>query len=259
MARANLHRPTPARRIGAGFRALRGFTMIELLIALTIGIFLTGALLTIVQMNRTVFGNQSLLSQLQDNERLAMSMMSDVVQSAGYFPNPTLYTAGNVFPASGSFGSQQWITGTYGGGAAPGDSLTVRYMTASGDGNLTCSGQPNTSGGNVLYVSQFQVVQVNATTSQLVCTVGGTAYALATGITNMTVLYGVQTNAAAPGRNVDSYMNAAQVTNWSNVISVLVTMTFTNPLYNNGNSPGQPPTFQIQRLMQVLGVGGPTL
>jgi type IV pilus assembly protein PilW len=261
MARSNSQRLTRARAIGRRPRvgALRGFTLLELMIAVSIGIFLTGALLTIVQMNRTVFGNQSLLAQLQDNERLATSMMSDVVQSAGYFPNPTLNTAGTAFPAAGSFAALQTIVGNYGGGAAPGDSLTVRYMTASGDGILNCSGLPNSSGANQLYVSQFAVQTIGGV-SQFVCTMNGTQYALATGVTNMTVLYGVQTNLAAP-RNVDTYMNATQVTaqgDWGNVISVLVALTFTNPLYKGPNQ-GQPATFTIQRVMQVMGAGGPTL
>ena len=72
--------------------AERGFTLIEILIALLIGLFLLGALLTIVQANRTVFGNQNKLAQLQDGERMAMTMMADVIQSAGYFPDPTTNT-----------------------------------------------------------------------------------------------------------------------------------------------------------------------
>ena len=70
----------------------RGFTLIEILIALLIGLFLLGALLTIVQANRTVFGNQNKLAQLQDGERMAMTVMADVIQSAGYFPDPTTNT-----------------------------------------------------------------------------------------------------------------------------------------------------------------------
>src|SRR5580693_4623245 len=66
----------------------RGFTLIELMIALLIGIFLLGALLTIVQTNRTVFGDQNKMAQLQDAERMALTMMSDVIQSAAYFPTP---------------------------------------------------------------------------------------------------------------------------------------------------------------------------
>ena len=67
----------------SGFRTpryVRGFTLIEILIALLIGIFLLGALLTIVQANRTVFGNQNKLSQLQDSERMAMTMITDVIR-----------------------------------------------------------------------------------------------------------------------------------------------------------------------------------
>ena len=70
----------------------RGFTLIEILIALLIGLFLLGALLTIVQTNRAVFGNQNKLAQLQDGERMALTMMTDVIQSAGYFPDPTTNT-----------------------------------------------------------------------------------------------------------------------------------------------------------------------
>ena len=70
----------------------RGFTLIEILIALVIGVFLLAALLTIVQANRHVYGDQSQLAQLQDSERMAMTLMTDVIQMAGYFPNPTQNT-----------------------------------------------------------------------------------------------------------------------------------------------------------------------
>src|ERR1700722_20229317 len=67
----------------------RGFTMVELMVALLIGLFLLGGLLTLVQDNRRTFSSQSQMAQLQDSERLAMSMMTDVIQQAGYFPDPT--------------------------------------------------------------------------------------------------------------------------------------------------------------------------
>src|ERR1700761_89521 len=130
-------------RIGhrGALRGGRGFTLIELMIALTIGIFLLGALLTIVQTNRTVFGDQNKMAQLQDGERMAIAMMSDVIQSAGYFPTPyppynnTLI--GSLIPA-GQFAGGQALYGTY-SATAPGDQISVRYMTASGDGILNCS------------------------------------------------------------------------------------------------------------------------
>src|ERR1700720_4456827 len=115
----------------------RGFTLVEILIALTIGLFLMGALLTIVQTNRRVFGEQNQLAQMQDNERMAMTMMGDVIQSAGYFPDPHNNTLNGSLAAAGPFAVGQSIYGTY-SAAAPGDQIQVRYMTAGGDGILNC-------------------------------------------------------------------------------------------------------------------------
>jgi type IV pilus assembly protein PilW len=240
--------------------AHRGFTLIEIMVALTIGVFLTGALLTIVQSNRRVFGEQNQLAQLQDNQRMAMTMMGDVIQSAGYFPDPVHNTVGTILPISGSFAAGQAVYGTY-SATAPGDQIQARYVTASGDQILNCSGLPNGSGFNQTYVNWFKIQG-----GQLVCTMNGTDYVLVGGIpgsgldiTNMTILYGVRTNATAAGNNVDTYMNAAQITAaalWGSVISVSVQLTFTNPLYA---SPGQPATVTMQRIIGVMNQTGPTL
>jgi len=60
-----------------------GFTMVELMVALLIGLFLMGGLMTLLQNNRKAFSSQSLLGQLQDSERLAMTMMTGVIQQSG--------------------------------------------------------------------------------------------------------------------------------------------------------------------------------
>jgi type IV pilus assembly protein PilW len=235
----------------------RGFTLLELMIALTIGLFLMGALLTIVQANKTVFGNQNNLGQLHDSERMALTMIADVVQSAGYFPDPTLNTQTSTLTAAAPFAIGQSVYGIY-SAAAPGDQIYVRYMTFGGDGILNCSGQSNAAGGpNTVYVNWFHVDAVNR---QLVCTMNGTDYNLVSGVTNMTLLYGVKANAAAIGNTVDTYMNAQQVTNavlWNNVISVLVQLTFTNPLYVPNQ--GQPQTVSVQRVVGVMNQTGPIL
>jgi type IV pilus assembly protein PilW len=193
-------------RDGRGRLRERGFTLLEILIALTIGLFLLGALLIIVQTNRTVFGNQNKLSQLHDAERMALTMMADVIQSAGYFPDPTVNTQASALSAVAPFAIGQAISGTY-SAAAPGDQIIVRYMTTGGDNILNCSGQSNPSGGpNTLYVNSFQILN-----GQLICTMNGTQYNLVSGITNLTILYGVKSNAAAPANDVDTYMNATQV------------------------------------------------
>ena len=234
----------------------RGFTLIEILIALLIGLFLAGALITIVQTNRTVFGNQNKLAQLQDGERMALTMMTDVIQSAGYFPNPTQNTLNNSLTIVAPFvAAGQSVYGVY-SATPPGDQISIRYMTAGGDGILNCSGQSNPTGGpNTLYVNTFQVLN-----DQLICTMNGTQYNLVNGVTNLSVLYGVKANAAATGNNVDTYMNAAQVTAaglWGSVISALVQLTFTNPLYIANQ--GQPQTVGIQRVIGLMSQTGPVL
>ena len=242
----------------------KGFTLIEIMIALMIGVFLLGALLTIVQTNRRVFGEQSQLAQMQDNERMAMTMMGDVIQSAGYFPNPVINTLTTALNAAGPFAVGQSISGT--AVAGPLDTIQVRYMTAGGDGILNCSGLPNPTGGpNTLYVNEFKVQA-----GQLICTVnGGTQYTLVGGvpgsgldITNMSILYGVRADPTQPGNNVDTYMDATTVNGaglWGSVISVQVTLTFTNPLNPLGTVAGQPANFQIQRVIGVMSQTGPTI
>ena len=72
-----------------GARGSSGFTLIELSVAVLIGLFLLAGLLTLVQDMRRTFGTRT-ASQLQDSQRLAMTLITDVVQSAGYYPDPTI-------------------------------------------------------------------------------------------------------------------------------------------------------------------------
>ena len=244
-------------------RIQRGFTVVELMVALLIGLFLLGGLLTLVQDNRRSFSSQNQLSQLQDAERMAMTMITDVIQSAGYYPDPTTNSAPLVLPAIGAFASAgQAVVGTLGGGP-PGDTISVRYATNSGDGIVNCIGQPNTSGGVATYTNTFSVAN-----GQLICTMNGTPYSIigttppASGnftgvvVTNMQILYGVATGSTA--NNVDTYYSAAAVPNWSNVISVKVTLTFANPMYTAQTPVGSAvqPTLSFQRVITVMGQAG---
>jgi type IV pilus assembly protein PilW len=238
--------------------AHQGFTLLELMIAMAIGLFLAGALLTVVQTNKKVFLNQNQLEQMQDGQRMAMTLMTDVIQSAGYFPQPWANTLGGTLVASGTFANSQSITGFY-SAATPGDSISVRYMTAPQDGILNCSGVSNLNavgGANILYVNTFSVVA-----GQLQCIdQNAVTYFLVGGVTNLSVLYGVKTNAAAAGNNVDTYMNATQVNAgayWQSVISVQISLTFTNPLYTAAGQ-GQAQTITIQRVVDVMNQTGPS-
>src|SRR5215469_18788533 len=88
-------------------RRARGFTLVELMITVSIALFLVGGLLTILQNVRTTYNNQQQLVQLQDEQRFALTVITDAVQAAGYFPDPTNYTTGNFLPA-GNF-QADWV------------------------------------------------------------------------------------------------------------------------------------------------------
>jgi len=229
--------------------AQHGYTLIEIMIALVIALFLLDGVLTILQNNKRVFSTQNQLAQLEDSQRLVMTLIGDVIETAGYFPDPTTNTSA-ALTATAPFAAGQAIAGTY-NAAAPGDTIRARYVTASGDGILNCSGSSNTSGANQIYVNVFRVIG-----GQLACTMNGTQYRLVDGVQNFSVLYGVKTDFTVDDNTVDTYLNASQMTaaNWSNVITVTVTLTFTNPIYIAGS--GQPQTITFQRVVGVMGRAG---
>ena len=229
--------PESRRQNGRPADGQRGFTLIELMIALLIGLFLLGALMTIVQTNRTVFGDQNKMAQLQDAERMALTMLSDVIQSAGYFPAPyttPLGVVGNTLasslPATGSFAAGQAIFGASAFNAG-GDQIAVRYMTAPLDGIVNCSGDQNRTAGNLPYINTFEVLNgqlicvlnVNGAVSNFTLVGDGTTIV----VNNISFLYGV--SSLGTSNSVDTYMTAQQVNGaglWSSVLSVMVRAAF---------------------------------
>ena len=73
--------------------AQRGYSLIELSVAMLVALFLLAGLLTVLQGTRKTSLSQSSLAQLQDDERIAMTILANVVQEAGYFPDPTQNTS----------------------------------------------------------------------------------------------------------------------------------------------------------------------
>jgi type IV pilus assembly protein PilW len=245
-----------------------GFSLVELSVAMVIALFLLGGVLAMEQSTRQTYGNQNLLAQLQDNQRLAMTLINDVIQSAGYFPDPTSPTSGTaaatlqVIP--GSFAQGQPIAGSYGGVAAPGDTISIRYTTATGDNVILCNGTTNTSGATHTYVNQFSVaVNPTTNTSQLFCTlgvdaIGATPIALVDGIEKLQIWYGVKRAVAVAGTSADTYVRPDQmiIADWMNITSVRVQLTFTNPLFGQAGQAQR--TIDFVRIVNVMSRAGVT-
>jgi type IV pilus assembly protein PilW len=249
----------------------RGFTLIELMIALLIALFLIGGLLTLVQAMKATSLNQNGLSQLQDSERMAMSLMTDVIQSTGYFPNPLINTAASSFPVVLPFTSSGQAlvgTGAYTNVAPGGTTITVRYLT-NGTGSANPDNVINCTGGTSVVAATFvNTFSVDALGNlQCLLTVNGVAAAapvpLVPGVQSMQIYYGVQTNTAVGTNSVDAYLDAATVTAgnagvsyWPQVKSVKITLTFINPLFGQQGQPNQ--FVQFTRVVDVMNKTGVT-
>ena len=242
--------------------AQRGFTLVELMIALLIALFLIGGLVTLVGAMKITFANQNGLSQLQESERMAMTLMTDVIESTGYFPNPLINAATSSFPVTGAFtfaGQALVGTGTYADQTPGGQTITVRYLTAGNDNVINCTG--NTSNVAASFVNTFSI----DANGNLNCTLilNGVAQApipLISGLNSMQIYYGVQTNAALSNNSVDTYLDANAVAAgnyWSNVKSVQITLTLVNPLSGQSGQTNVP-FITFTRVIDVMYKNGVT-
>ena len=136
-------------------------------------------------------------------------------------------------------------TGGAGTAAAPGDTITVRYATAgttAGDNTINCLGATSTVA--VTFINKFSLDgngNLQCTLTVVTAGVAGapTTTTLVSGVQNMQIVYGVQTNTASGNTSADTYLDAPAVTAgnyWSNLISASITLVFTNPL---AGQPGQ--------------------
>jgi len=64
----------------------RGFTIIELLIAMAVGLVLLGAMYGVFTMHSKTFGTQERIAEMQQIARAAMDMMTREIRMAGYNP-----------------------------------------------------------------------------------------------------------------------------------------------------------------------------
>lgn len=221
--------------------AQRGYSLVELMVAITIAVFLLGGLFSILQSTRMTSTNQTALAQLQDDERIAMTLMQETLQTAGYYPSPATEAATTAFPAAGNFAAGQSVYGVANTSTSPvgiGDTITVRYQSdAAGGSVLGCLGTSDPVG--IAHTYEFLVQDdptTSTTVSSLYCAVdGGAPVLLVPNVSGMQVLYGVDTTGTGTG--VNAYVGETGMASyWLNIYSIRITLDFPNPL---AGQPGQ--------------------
>ncbi|MGH8127337.1 MAG: PilW family protein [Gammaproteobacteria bacterium] len=225
----------------------RGLSLIELLVALALSLFLIAGVVVMFFSSTQSYRVEQQVAALQQRERLAATFVGSVVQSAGYYAQPLTYDRDSAFPANTTFvNSGQSIYGTaasYAGGSN--DTITLRILPGPQDQVLNCLGDRNTGADAQLYVNKFFLDTAN---KELECTLSGTGITTQTqplldGVTSLQFLYGVDTSGDG---SADSYLDASAVTNWSAVRSVKMVLGFAtlNAATAQAKTVGQPILFQ---------------
>ena len=225
-----------------------GVGLVELMVALVLSLFLLAGLFTVFFSTRQSYDTQQELSRLQDNQRLAATMLSQTVQQAGYFPNPTTFTRAEALPSNTTFTKAgQMVLGGNATSKWPG-ALTIRFVgPAAGSDMLNCLGQA----ANGMTINTYRIDTAN---NELECdpNTGGHFQPFVNDVSNMVVLFGVDTNANG---SADRYMDAATVTAnnaWANVKSVSIRLVFNNPLNKPQAAPGQPATIAMPIVVNLM-------
>lgn len=248
--------------------AASGFTLVELMVAITISIFLLAGMVILLQNVRATYKTQNSLATLEDNERLTMMLMTNVIQSAGFFPQPMINTAASSMPASTNFPNDNGSPSMLGGSNAQGDTIVVRFAADSTSPTLmNCMGQSETGAAidweNTFYIDPTGNLECQVTNG--LTNAASPPVTIATGLTTntnantnpagMVILYGVSTGTAVAPTCVDTYKSAAQMTSadWPNVCAVKVTLTFLNPV---PPPDGSKPTISFTRVIAVMNMVG---
>lgn len=237
-----------------------GFSLIELMVAMTIGLFITLGLSGMFLSMYNSSSTQRTLSQFQDNQRFAIIVLNNTLDLAGYFWNPAATLVSTALPATtvanpdgSTFAAGTGIVGTSTG---TNDTFNVYYQTGgnTNDGVMNCQGQTApTATTPITYINSFSIDANN----NLVCAVtpgGGatsSALILANNVQSMRVLYGLVYTGPCGGTAINipyvgSYLTASQVnaattaanaagcagSQWYYVATAQVTLVFLNPATN---------------------------
>jgi len=217
----------------------RGLSLIELMVAIVISLFMTTSALYMVLSMRNTFVAQDRLARLQESERLASTLLTSSISQAGYYTNPLINTVSTALPAnSATLGGGAPLTlaagqAVIGRGNADNvdnssDIIAVQYLTGNGDGVTNCIGGTNVSGGNVRILDQWSINNNTLTCLDLV----SNAYNLPVvdNISSMIITYGTDTGGQG---NVDAYLSANAVTTaslWGRVHTVRISTTYLDPI-----------------------------
>lgn len=226
-------------------RQFAGFTLIELMVAMLIGLFLMGGMYSFFQNTKKANVSRHQLAQIEDIGRNAIHELTRIIQHAGYrgehdIASSAIFITGTVTGQSCSgngvastqtnVSDASLLGSTTDGLLAANDQLGVVY---SGDSsfNQDCSGltlpsdcevgSALESGAAQIY-NTFSIADVSGVPHlQCASSLSSARIALVPGIERIQFNYGVDVDSDGV---VDQYQKASQVSQWGSVLSVRVAL-----------------------------------
>jgi type IV pilus assembly protein PilW len=208
-------RDRSARRRG-GRRAHRGFSLVELMVAVVISSLVLIAVIQVFLSNRESFRLQTNLGRVQENSRFSMGHLGRVIRLGGYWGidkddwvlGVLSQTNGGVTPVSGTNNDTNGS-----------DTITVVFRGIPDGFTTDCQGIVRNNAAETIS-NRFR----RTATNQLECGVAvdgvfGAFQPLVDGVEAMHILYGLDTDADG---SANQYVPVAGVGNFDNVVSVRI-------------------------------------
>jgi type IV pilus assembly protein PilW len=218
----------------------RGFTIVELLISVTIGLLLVVVIAQLFLGSRQTFATNDDVSRMQDNIRYAQQLLIRTIHVASYRSKANANMK-DIFN-----GPTAALAGTNGAGSAS-DTITIRFQ-GSGDGssdlvNCKSTNPPNCTGADgsvvdclgvkidagMMAVNTFSIAVGANGRNALFCHNGvgppGPGVELVPDVDNMQILFGEDTD----GDLVANHYVPVDVTTPDKVVSVRIALLFQTP------------------------------
>ena len=211
----------------------KGLSLVELLIAMALGLLLTVGALQMMLSSQTIYRTTDTLSRIQENGRFALNFLAKGVRMAGHNSAEDEDAEGKVFWDGACDTSDPC---TFNGAGTDSDQIGV-LMDPSDDND--CQG--NDVGEDKVIVNVYSVADLDGDlVNSLYCQgfdlsaddwVSPNAQPLVDGIESMQILYGVSDPLA--NNSITSYISADDVGDWGSIGAVRIGL-----LVNNGQIAG---------------------
>ncbi len=217
-------------------RTAAGFTLLEMMIAITLGLVLAVVIAQLFANTRIANRATEDAARVQESVRFATDVIGRTVRIAGYMSNPVA-AASAVFPSGGcptpGPTCMRALDGTAGAGTVS-DTLIVRFQGAGTPASapdstiLDCLGNavaPDFAGSTVSY-NQFSIASGADGRNALFCSNNSAVNPgteLVPGVEAMKVIFGEDTNADG---TADRFIPLGSAPNLDNVVAVRVYLLF---------------------------------